>query len=229
MSGLLAGKVWQSDLASHLKPLAAALADIANDDGTSIYPSVAYMAWLLGKERRSVQVGLSQLKVLGIIEAIGSEKGGRGKPTEYHLLEANLPKRPSWKELRKGAENAPFTETKGASDDTKGRILRHERVHSSAPDPSLTVKEPNTDPTVPFVSVEFSAALAEFEQHRKEIRHKLTPTARKRLYAQLERFGEAKAVRALNLSVEKGWQGVFDPDERNGNGAAGYKPGMVVV
>lgn len=80
-----------------------------------------------------------------------------------------------------------------------------------------TTKEINTVP--PFQSSVFLTALGEFEQHRKELRHTLTPTSRKRLYAQLEKFGEAKSVRALNLSVEKGWQGVFDPDGRNGNQA----------
>jgi hypothetical protein len=44
VSGLLAGKVWLSNLHRKLKPLAATLADIANEDGTSIYPSVEYVA-----------------------------------------------------------------------------------------------------------------------------------------------------------------------------------------
>ncbi len=152
MSGLLAGKVWQSDLASHLKPLAAALADIANDDGTSIYPSVAYMAWLLGKGRRSVQLGLSELREAQIIEPVGHDKGGRGQPTEYRLMEANLPKRVSWQELRKGAENAPFVSVKGASGNSKGRISEHKRAHSTTervkpvtPDPSVTVREPSEE------------------------------------------------------------------------------------
>ncbi|HEY8228217.1 MAG TPA: hypothetical protein VIG25_23305 [Pyrinomonadaceae bacterium] len=52
MSGRLAGKVWASGLAAHLKPLAAAMADIANDDGMSLYPSVAYLGWLLSKVSR---------------------------------------------------------------------------------------------------------------------------------------------------------------------------------
>jgi hypothetical protein len=152
MSGLLAGKVWQSNLASHLKPLAAALADIANDDGTSIYPSVAYMAWLLGKGRRSVQTGLSELREAQIIEPVGHDKGGRSQPTEYRLIESNLPKRVPWKELRKGAESAPFPEIKGAVSDTKGRSFEHERaqlsterVQPTAPDPSVTVIEPSGD------------------------------------------------------------------------------------
>ncbi|MGH9561986.1 MAG: helix-turn-helix domain-containing protein [Terracidiphilus sp.] len=67
MSGLLAGKVWLSNLRPQLKPLAATLADIANDDGTSIYPSVAYIAWRLGSSERSVQRGLSDLISLGAL------------------------------------------------------------------------------------------------------------------------------------------------------------------
>lgn len=80
-----------------------------------------------------------------------------------------------------------------------------------------TTKEINTAP--PFQSPVFLSALGEYEQHRKESRHSLTPTSRKRLYVQLSQLGEAKAIRALNLSVEKGWRGVFDPDGRNGNQA----------
>jgi hypothetical protein len=148
MSGLLAGKVWQSALDSHLKPLAAVLADIANDDGSSIYPSVAYIAWLLGKGRRSIQVGLSELKALGIIEALGNDKGGRGQTTAYQMIEENLPNRVTWKELRKGAESARFTNLKGASGDTKGRILEHERAHFTTERVQPTAPDPLVDPLV---------------------------------------------------------------------------------
>ncbi|MBI4393350.1 MAG: hypothetical protein HY556_06090 [Euryarchaeota archaeon] len=110
MSGFLAGKVWQSALAPHLKPLAAALADIANDDGTSIYPSVAYMAWLLGRSERAIQNGLSDLRAQGVLQVEAHGCGGKGHPTEYRLIESALPKRPPWKEHRqpKGETVAPF-------------------------------------------------------------------------------------------------------------------------
>jgi hypothetical protein len=154
MSGLLAGKVWQSNLDSHLKPLAAAMADIANDDGTSIFPSVAYLAWLLGKGERSVQQGLSELKAVGVIEAVAFEKGGRNHPTEYRLIESALPNRLPWKELRKGATSAPFKVVKGAFPDiervqsaTQRVQLSTERVNCTAPDPSLDpLEEPSIDP-----------------------------------------------------------------------------------
>lgn len=229
MSGLLAGKVWQSDLSAHLKPLAAALADIANDDGTSIYPSVAYVAWLLGKGRRSVQLGLSELRDLGIIEAIGSDKGGRGQATEYQLIEARLPKRVTWQELRKGAKNAPFTETKGATDDGKGRSFEHERAHSTTerakpvtPDPSVPVNQPLEEP-LPFASPNFLDAWTDYVQARKEKRQPVTVTIRRALCKKMVLWGEERSVDALIHST--GYTGLFEPNNgSNGNGNGQPKP-----
>lgn len=225
MSGLLAGKVWQSNLSSHLKPLAAAMADIANDDGSRVFPSVAYLAWLLGKGDRSVQNGLAELKSLGIIEAVAYEKGGRNHPTEYHLIESNLPYRAPWKDVRKGATSAPFAEIKGAVSDNKGCSFEQERVQLStervqpvAPDPlvepSVTVKEPSA----PFSGESFTEAFVAFEAHRKEIRKPLKPTGRKALFAQLKKMGETQATTALWRSIEHGWVGVFPPRENDTNG-----------
>lgn len=99
MSGYLAGKVWQSDLDPELKPYAAALADIANDDGTSIYPTVEYVSWLIGVDRRTVQRAIGQLRDRGILVLV-RPGGGRGNPSEYRLEEEALPARRPWKEER---------------------------------------------------------------------------------------------------------------------------------
>lgn len=226
MSGLLAGKIWQSNLNSHLKPLAAAMADIANDDGTRVFPSVAYLAWLLGKGERSVQSGLSELKSQGVIEVVAFEKGGRNHPTEYRLIEASLPHRIPWKELRKGATSAPFTETKGATFDDKGCIseqervqLSTERVQPTAPDPLVEPSITDKEPLPPFLGHSFTLALSAFEAHRKEIRKPLKPTGRKALYSQLGAMSETEAADALWRSIERGWTGVFphrEGESRNG-------------
>lgn len=129
MSGYLAGKVWQSALDPELKPLAAALADIARNDGSKIYPSVAFVAWLLGRSTRSVQSGLSQLRDMEIITTV-KPGGGRGNSTEYQMDEGKLPKRASWGETRaelNHEEPAPFED--------KPRNLRQERVKQASPDP----------------------------------------------------------------------------------------------
>ena len=146
MSGFLAGKIWQSDLDPELKPLAAALADVANDDGTSIYPSVAYMAWLLSRSERTVQTGLKALRAAGVLRVVKEGGQGAGNTTEYRLVEEMLPTRVTWRDQRaseKGAEFAPLPD-KGATEDSgngqEGCNLRQIRVKPTAPNPSLPVR-----------------------------------------------------------------------------------------
>jgi hypothetical protein len=53
---------------------------------------------------------------------------------------------------------------------------------------------------------------AEFEQHRREIGHKLTPTATRRIFLKLERFRDEHQVdptEAVELSLDREWRGVF--------------------
>jgi hypothetical protein len=63
---------------------------------------------------------------------------------------------------------------------------------------------------------------SDFIQHRKEIRHKLTPTATTYLLKRLARFHDQGIDVNLSLTqaIENGWQGVFEHDNRrqNGNG-----------
>ncbi|MHB8654994.1 MAG: hypothetical protein ACYDA9_14080 [Terriglobia bacterium] len=147
MSGLLAGLVWLSDLEPELKPLAATLADIANDDGTSIYPSVAYVAWRLGRSERHVQYGLQKLTGFGILEVVAHENGGRSNTVEYRLIRSKLPAREEWALIRKGAKCV-----KGANGDDKGCKVAQERVNPSAPypleEPSLELSSANADSLV---------------------------------------------------------------------------------
>ena len=51
--------------------------------------------------------------------------------------------------------------------------------------------------------------------HRKEIRKKLTALAASRLLVRLERWGEERAIAALDYSISQGWIGVFE--EKDGS------------
>lgn len=70
----------------------------------------------------------------------------------------------------------------------------------------------------PFVSDDFLSALADFEQHRREIRHKLTPKARQAMYEDFMKWGELKSIEAIRLAIRNQWRGVFYPKDGNGNG-----------
>lgn len=67
----------------------------------------------------------------------------------------------------------------------------------------------------PFHGEGFLAALADYEQHRKEKRDPLKPTSRRLLYRKFELWGEEKSTAAMLESIQNGWTGVFI---KNGNG-----------
>jgi hypothetical protein len=121
VSGLLAGKVWQSDLRHKLKPLAACLADQANDRGEGIYSSIAYLAWKLSTSERSVQRGMRELREMTVIKQDGFKKFGRVFVPIYRLLVSNLPDRPPWRFQQGDTDGVTLASPRGADGVTKTR------------------------------------------------------------------------------------------------------------
>jgi hypothetical protein len=58
---------------------------------------------------------------------------------------------------------------------------------------------------------EFLRAWAEWQTHRREIRHKLTPSTAAKQLAQLAGYGVAGAITSIERSIAGGWQGLFEP------------------
>lgn len=58
----------------------------------------------------------------------------------------------------------------------------------------------------------FKAAWYDFQQHRKEIKKKMTPLAGSRMLKKLAKHSVDVAVLMLEKSIENGWQGVFELD-----------------
>ena len=145
----LISAVWDSDLPAHLKPVASVLADKAYDDGTSVFPSVAYCAWLLSTNERTEQRHFAELRSLGVLRAVCHPEcldapgtgHGRGQPITYRFVADSLPARAEWR--RKGDKLPPFPNEK---DDTSAeRTTREpERASPAAPDPSFS--DPSSDP-----------------------------------------------------------------------------------
>ena len=73
-------------------------------------------------------------------------------------------------------------------------------------------------PVLPFSSNQFQDAWNDFVAMRAEIKKPLKQTATKLCLAKLKRWGEAKAIEALNDATAGQWQGLFEPKEnRNGS------------
>jgi len=136
MSGFLAGKVWQSALPGTLKPLAACLADFANEaDGGGVHPSNEYLQWLLNVSHSTIQRQMVKLKEMKILVAVENAAGGRSKIPIYRLDVNALPKRKTWQELK--GRILTF-------DDGKGFILESKGVQT--PEPNK--EDPLVDPLV---------------------------------------------------------------------------------
>lgn len=151
---------------------ALCLADHADHDGTSIYPSVETVAKLTRQSKRTVQYHLSRMQESGWLLLVGNAKGGRQKAREYRINPAwiatgKLPEKgaktapfisedsdegvPVDNSEKDAAAIAPFSDAKGASGDTKGCNPEQERVQSEAlkgataiaPESSVPVIDPS--------------------------------------------------------------------------------------
>ena len=75
---------------------------------------------------------------------------------------------------------------------------------------------------------DFMRTWGDFEEHRREIRKKLTPLAANKIIKKLNEFDCQASIAALNKSIENGWTGVFPENIKpaNSNGH-GHKPAPV--
>jgi len=87
-------------------------------------------------------------------------------------------------------------------------------THTEAEADTDTKKDKKTAPpmALPFDSPDFVLFWSNWEQHRKEKKAKLTPTAIKQQLEKLKEMGEQRAIAALKHSLANGYTGIFEPD-----------------
>jgi DNA-binding MarR family transcriptional regulator len=66
-------------------------------------------------------------------------------------------------------------------------------------------------PDYPFDSDAFRNAWHSWVDYRKEIKKKLTYSTVERVFKEMKKWGEAKAIISIDLSIQNGWQGLFEP------------------
>lgn len=87
MSVHVSSLVWKTTLRTTDKIIMLKLADVANDDGSRVFPSVETIARECGCSDRTVQRTLKRfVDELGILEVVAFAKGGRGHATEYRVV-----------------------------------------------------------------------------------------------------------------------------------------------
>jgi hypothetical protein len=83
---------------------------------------------------------------------------------------------------------------------------------------AATTTELNPIPA-PLNTPEFTAAWEAWKTHRNEIKHPLTATSYNTILSKCEKLGAVEAVRWIWNAIEKGWRGLYPPDDDKNKGS----------
>lgn len=194
----------RTDLTASAKLIYGSLADREGDNGYS-WPGVRTIAKDVGMSKGAAQRGIAILEAKGLL--IVTHGGGKGN--RYQVVRT-VPKTDTPK-----SETVPKTDT-GCTQNGDTAVPKTDTVpypkrvlnKTKEPDSLNQTKELPT-PTVPEYLKE---VWKEWEQHKKEIKSRLTPTSVKKLITKLDAYDHTTAVAMVNHAIEKGWKGVWPLD-----------------
>lgn len=143
MSNKLINLVYSRQFGSSArKAVALKLADVARDDGSSIYPSVGTIAAETELSGRWVIKTLRQLQHDGVLKVV-AVGGGRNRPNRYRLDLDAVAALPASKSVKNPELSSPF---KGSTDTEKGELS----APFTAGNPELSSKNPELSSPEPL-------------------------------------------------------------------------------
>lgn len=119
MSHKASNQVWGSTLSRTDLIVALALADICDDQGRGIYPSIRYASWKSNLSERTVQRVISKFVRVGILQVVRGP--GRSRPTEYRMILDEIVLKPEWQKKSDDSAESGIT-SNGGSNDRPGRV-----------------------------------------------------------------------------------------------------------
>lgn len=162
-----------------------------------------YFSSRLEKERQQREE-IRQKRILA------GQKGGRSKKGGKASAEASA------------EANAQANAQASASANDSANAEATTSTSTTTTTPTSTTKKGKAAPSdLPFDSEGFRQAWEDFEQHRREKRQKLTPTARKRALEKIAKLEEPAAITVIGYSLENGYSGLFPECLQEMNGKKG--------
>jgi hypothetical protein len=129
------------------KIVAIKLADVANEDGTSIYPSIATVASEAELSERQVQRIMDEFREAGLLVVV-KPGGGRNRPTEYRFDLAAIDRLP---DAKPAPEEQPQTEKSSLANGDTMSPFPSETVTSATRNGDTHVTQPVlTRPIIPY-------------------------------------------------------------------------------
>lgn len=195
------------------------------------FPSIKTIRRLTGFSKSRIQ---RAIKTLEGAEVIRVTRGG-GRPGQS----CNANSRYYLPPIGPGIKNDP-----GSQNDTSPRcqidaLPRSQNdtspVSKTTPEKDSLIKRPtkkkNAQPGAVAIpsnlhAEPFLTAWQDWEQHRREIKKPLTPTAAATQLAKLAAVGPTRAAEILQTSIANGWQGLFYEPKPTGKSKATAGPGI---
>ena len=213
----------QDGLSPTDKLVLIAMADSAGDSGRS-YSSYRTILRITGHSREdTINEAQKRLVDLGKLVDTGERTGSTGRVKVWQLhpdackesspeIEAMFNSRlngglPNHEILRQSSANPPPIPGLTGNAYIKGTRNGEQPTGSLA-------KKPFPEVPPELATPEFQAAWADWLKDRRDRRKPVTAEAAKRQLSQCAEWGAARAVQAINASIQNGWQGLFEPKEQ---------------
>jgi phage replication O-like protein O len=152
-----------------------------------------------GMNKPAVCRAVKKLEQLGIVSII---KKDNGSAAEYAIIKDSARWQPLSKKitLSKKIINVIEKDNKPLSKKIPSKETTKERKKDNF---VFEIPESLSTP-------EFFTAWQEWQEHRKQIRKKLTPLAVKKQFNELEKIGVARAISAIDNSITNGYTGIYE-------------------
>ena len=148
------------------KIVAIKLADVANDDGSSIYPSIFTVASEAELSERQVQRVMEEFRKAGLLIVV-KPGGGRNRPTEYRFDLGAIDRLPDAKPSADADEPKPENTAAGNGDMVSP--LKAERVTSTTGNGDMGVTQPVLTRSIPYGEADASRKEGAKVPHRSQI------------------------------------------------------------
>ena len=188
------------------------------------WPSQATIAAAMNSTKRSVQNWQAELEAVGVIQVdVGK---GRSLTNRYRLNLDSLPIKEEPRSAFNDEPHSPFKATTEEQMTNDVRLNDEPRSFEMTNDvrTERTIERTKKEQAFSFPekldNEEFKTAWSEWITFRREIKKTLTPSTTSKQLAKLATYGSSKAVQSIENSISNGWQGLFDPDGKQGGKAS---------
>jgi hypothetical protein len=179
----------------------------ALDNDAGCFASNAYLSRHLGLSVRQLQAILADLEVANLVTRV--DEGGRRVIRTVEKVA-----------LQRALANGQVTRIEGGAENSTGGVRKTAgggcgKPHTYSKDDNKEDRDtkdsaPWSSP-LPFESEAFSKAWMSWIDYRKEIKKPIKESTMKAQWKEFQKWGEQKAIIAIEQSITHGWQGIFEP------------------